>query len=58
MGETISIVADICGILGFLISIFAVTKVYKIKTKIENTDSSIRQTAKGSGNSQTATTNK
>lgn len=36
MENTISIIADICGILGFLISIFAVTKVYKIKKHIKD----------------------
>lgn len=35
MENTISIIADICGILGFLISIFAVNKVYKIKNEIK-----------------------
>ena len=36
MENTISIIADICGILGFLISIFAVSKVYKIKKEIKD----------------------
>ena len=36
MENSISIIADICGILGFLISIFAVTKVYKIKKEIKD----------------------
>jgi len=36
MENTISIIADICGIFGFLISIFAVTKVYKIKKEIKD----------------------
>jgi fructose 1,6-bisphosphatase len=34
--ETISLIADICGILGFLISIFAVSKVYKIKKEMSD----------------------
>jgi hypothetical protein len=36
MENTISIIADICGIFGFLISIFAVSKVYQIKKEIKN----------------------
>jgi hypothetical protein len=35
MNETISIIANICGILGFFISIFAVTKVFKLKQQIK-----------------------
>jgi hypothetical protein len=34
--DTISIIADICGILGFIISIFAVNKVYNIKKELKN----------------------
>jgi hypothetical protein len=34
--EIISIIADICGILGFIISIFAVNKVYNIKKELKN----------------------
>ena len=34
----ISIVADICGILGFFISIFAVCKVYIIKKQIKDSN--------------------
>jgi hypothetical protein len=34
--ETISVIADVCGILGFLISIFAVSKVYNIKKEMTN----------------------
>lgn len=45
MEETISIIADICGILGFFISIFAVSKVYKL-TKANS------QFAIGKGNKQ------
>jgi hypothetical protein len=36
MENTISIIADICGILGFIISIFAVSKVYNIKKEIKD----------------------
>jgi len=36
MGNTISIIADICGILGFIISLFAVKKVYNIKKEMKN----------------------
>lgn len=36
MENTISIIAEISGILGFLISIFAVSKVYKIKKEIKD----------------------
>jgi hypothetical protein len=36
MESTISTIADICGILGFFISIFAVSKVYKIKKEIKD----------------------
>lgn len=36
MEITISIIADFCGIFGFLISIFAVSKVYQIKKEIKN----------------------
>ena len=34
--ETISLIADICGILGFIISIFAVSKVYNIKKEMRD----------------------
>lgn len=36
MENTISTIADICGILGFAISLFTVIKVYKIKKEIKN----------------------
>lgn len=36
MENTISIIADVCGILGFFISIFAVRKVYEIKKESKN----------------------
>ncbi len=36
MGNSISIIADICGILGLIISIFAVNKVYNIKKEIKD----------------------
>lgn len=38
MNEAISIVADICGILGFLLGIFAVSKVFKLKQQIKGND--------------------
>lgn len=38
MASWISVVADICGIFGFLISIFAVSKVYNIKKQIKNSN--------------------
>ena len=40
MNETISIIANICGILGFFISIFAVTKVFKLKQQIKGYNNS------------------
>lgn len=38
MESIISTIADICGILGFLISLFAVGQVYSIKNKINNSN--------------------
>lgn len=35
MNETISLIANICGILGFFISIFSVSKVFKLKQQIK-----------------------
>ena len=35
MESTISIIADVCGIMGFLLSLFAVKKVYSIKKEIK-----------------------
>lgn len=58
MENTISLVADICGILGFVISLFAINGVRKITKQINKTDSSINQSAKGTGNTQNITTNK
>lgn len=58
MEKTISLLADFCGILGFIISIFAINGVRKINKQINNTDNSISQTAKGSSNTQKITTNK
>lgn len=40
MNETISIIANICGILGFFISIFSVTKVFKLKQQIKGDNNS------------------
>ncbi|MDR1583552.1 MAG: hypothetical protein LBS55_09920 [Prevotellaceae bacterium] len=34
--EIISIIADVCGILGFIISIFVVSKVYNIRKEQKN----------------------
>lgn len=36
MENLITVIANICGFLGFLISIFAVSKVYKIKKEIKD----------------------
>ncbi len=36
MESTISIIADFCGIFGFLISILTVSKVYQIKKEMNN----------------------
>lgn len=38
MENIITVIANICGILGFLISIFAVSKVYKIKKEIKDSN--------------------
>ncbi|ANH81664.1 hypothetical protein A8C56_12335 [Niabella ginsenosidivorans] len=38
MEKVISIVADICGIIGFVISLFVVSTVYKIKKQISNSN--------------------
>jgi len=55
MDNVISIISDICGILGFIISLFAINGVIKINKKIN--DNSINQIAKGKGNKQNITTN-
>jgi hypothetical protein len=39
MGETISIIADVCGILGFIISIFAVSKVITLTNSLGDKNS-------------------
>jgi hypothetical protein len=36
MESTLSIIASICGILGFLISLFAINQVNKIKKTMNN----------------------
>ena len=46
MENSISIIADICGILGFLISIFAVSKVYKIKKEIKCNNNKVNVSGK------------
>ncbi len=58
MESTLSIVASICGILGFIISLFAINGVTKINKRINKTDNSINQSATGTGNKQNVTTNK
>ncbi len=55
MEKEISLIANICGILGFIISLFAINGVIKIKKKIKKTDNSINQTIKGNSNSQQVT---
>jgi hypothetical protein len=58
MESTISIIANICGILGFIISLFTAGAVININRKIKKSDNSINQSAKGSRNTQNVTTNK
>jgi hypothetical protein len=58
MENKISLIADICGILGFIISLFAINGVRNLKKEINNINNSINQSAKGSGNTQSITTNK
>lgn len=41
MNITISDIADICGILGFIISLFAVTGVVKIRKRINSNSVSV-----------------
>lgn len=36
MDNAISILADFCGIIGFIISLFAINKVYNIKKDMKN----------------------
>ncbi len=38
MESTLSIIASICGIVGFIISLFAVSKVYKIEKKVNDSN--------------------
>jgi len=52
MQNTISIIADICGILSFIVSLFVVNTVYKIKkefTNSNNNDISVTGTTKVGG---------
>ena len=58
MENTISVVANVCGILGFIVSLFALNGVRKINKRIDNTDNSIKQTAIGKENKQSVTTKK
>ena len=56
--ETISLIADICGILGFLVSLFVASRVMKISNKIDaniEVDKSNKQTAFGKENKQKIT---
>jgi hypothetical protein len=34
--EIVSTIADVCGIFGFIISLFAINKVYNIKKELKN----------------------
>ncbi len=38
MSEIISTISDICGILAFFISLFAVSQIFKLKQKINGND--------------------
>lgn len=58
MENALSIVADLLGILGFIMSLYAVRTVIMIKRTINRTDNSINQKAGGFGNTQSVTTNK
>jgi len=53
MGETISLIADFCGILGFFISIFAMSKVYTLNKTIGDINN---QSAIGKENKQSIKT--
>lgn len=46
MSEIISTISDICGILAFFISIFAVSQIFKLKQKI-NGDNNNQVSVKG-----------
>ena len=56
MEKVISIIADVCGILGFIISLFAVSSIIKIKNS--NSNNGNTQKAKGTGNTQSITSSK
>lgn len=58
MENTISIIANVCGILAFIISLFAINGIRNINKRITSTDNSINQKAKGNSNTQSVTTNK
>ncbi|WP_159155928.1 hypothetical protein [Empedobacter brevis] len=50
MSEIISTISDICGILAFFISLFAVSQIFKLKQKINGNDNnqvSIKGNIKG-----------
>jgi hypothetical protein len=44
MGITLSNIADICGILGFIISLFAIVGVIKIKNSINSNKVTVKGT--------------
>lgn len=50
MSEIISTISDICGILAFFISLFAVSQIFKLKQKIDgnnNNQVSVKGNIKG-----------
>lgn len=53
--ETISLIADICGILGFLISLFVAAKVIQITKNTRINSHNNRQDANGNSNRQSIT---
>jgi hypothetical protein len=55
---SLSFVADICGIIGFVLGLFALNGVRNINKRINNTDNSVSQSASGYKNKQKIETNK
>lgn len=53
MEETLSMLANFFGILGFFTSLFAISKVYKLKKTINEIN---KQSAIGNNNNQNITT--
>lgn len=49
MENTISVIADICGILAFLISLFVANSVHNIKKEINNNKVSVSGTTRIGG---------